>query len=712
MRAPCTWPEQAEGGIDFAGWVSYAALQCHGQPTERTESPMAEYDIIIKGGTIVDGTRTPRYVSDIAIKDGKIAQIGGLKGKTAAHVLDAEGCIVAPGFIDLHTHYDAQIFWDPYCTLSGWHGVTSVALGNCGFGFAPSRVEDRDRAMLGMTRNEAIPYDAMKAVMPWDWVTFPEFIDSLTRTPKGVNCLTYVPLTPLYAWVMGWEDAKKRRPTEAELQEMCRLIHEAMNAGACGWSAQVLGPKSIQRDYDGTPMVTDLLSEHEILTFAKVLAERDEGFIELAYQETGEEGRPLAEETKRFFEKVAAVAKRPILYQAVAPNAVHPEMHRERIKWLESCADRGLRVYGQGVTRRGGFEMNFVDWNLIDDIEAWREVTLGTKDERKAKMQDPEMRRRLKEEWDAGIRPTTVVARSVGSLIVQTRNEKVDIGAASAFPTLPAPVEVGGASYFLIKTRDGYKLLSRVCPHQGGTVREIGPSFICRTHGYRYDKDGGKCLNAPELRMKSYVVNVKDGRLIALLPDAKTGNSSLVGQTVQQIADAQGKHVIDALLDMVVEDDLETEFFAPTQGRDTAQFTTELVDSNVVVAGVSDGGAHVKFLTAGIYPTDLLTWLVRDEKTVSLEDAHYKLSYLPAHLGGFKDRGAIREQAPADIVIYDLAKLEVLPSEVAEDLPGGEWRRIQKSKGYNWILVNGEITFENGEPTGALPGKFLRNGRG
>ena len=561
---------------------------------------MADYDIIIKGGTVVDGTRTPRYVGDIAIKDGRIAQIGGLKGKTAERVLDAAGRIVAPGFVDLHTHYDAQIFWDPYCTLSGWHGVTSVALGNCGFGFAPSRVEDRDRAMLGMTRNEAIPYDAMKAGMPWDWVTFPEFIDSLTRTPKGVNCLTYVPLTPLYAWVMGWEEAKKRRPTEAELEEMCRLIHEAMDAGACGWSAQVLGPKSIQRDYDGTPMVTDLLSEHEILTFAKVLADRDEGFIELAYQETGEEGRPLAEATKQFFEKVAAVAKRPILYQAVAPNAVHPEMHRERIKWLESCAERGLRVYGQGVTRRGGFEMTFVDWNLFDDTEAWREVTLGTRDERKAKMQDPEMRRRLKEEWDTGVRPTTVVARSVGSLIVQARNAKVDIGAEAEFPNLPAPVEVGDASYFLIKTRDGYKLLSRVCPHQGGTVREIGPSFICRTHGYRYDKDGGKCLNAPELRMKSYVVNVKDGRLIALLPDAKTANSSLAGQTVQQIADAQGKHVIDALLDMVVEDDLATEFYAPTQGRDTAQFTTELVDSNVVVAGVSDGGAHVKFLTAGI----------------------------------------------------------------------------------------------------------------
>ena len=673
---------------------------------------MADFDIIIKGGTVVDGARTPRYLSDVAIKDGKIAQIGGLGNKTADRVLDAKGRIVAPGFVDLHTHYDAQIFWDPYCTLSGWHGVTSVALGNCGFGFAPSRVEDQDRAMLSMTRNEAIPYGAMKEGMPWDWVTFPDFIESLSNTPKGVNCLTYVPLTPLYAWVMGWEEAKKRRPTEDELQEMCRLINEAMDAGACGWSAQVLGATSVQRDYDGTPMITDLLSEHEVLTFAKILAARDEGFIELAYQETGEEGRPLGEATRIFFERVAEAAQRPVLYQAVTPNSVHPEQHRERIRWLQSCAERGLRVYGQGATRRGGFEMTFEDWNLFDDAPAWRDVTLGTKDERKAKMEDPEMRRRLKEEWDSGTRPRQVIAGSVGSLIVQTKNTNVDIGAESEFTKMPAPVSVDGSNYFLINTRDGYKLLSTICPHQGGTVGDEGEMFVCDNHGYQYETDGGKCINADGLRMKSYVVNVKDGRMIALVPDEKAAAAAESGQTVQQIADQEGKHVIDALLDMVVADDLTTEFLAETQGRETAQYTAEVLDSNLVVAGVSDGGAHVKFLTAGVYPTDMLCWLVRDEKVITLEDAHYKLSYLPAHFGGFKDRGAIREGAPADIVVYDLNKLEILPSEVAEDLPGGEWRRIQKANGYNWIMVNGEITFEEGEPTGAMPGRLLHNGRG
>ena len=196
--------------------------------------------------------------------------------------------------------------------------------------------------------------------------------------------------------------------------------------------------------------------------------------------------------------------------------------------------------------------------------------------------------------------------------------------------------------------------------------------------------------------------------MIALVPDG-AGDT---GMTVQQIADRQGRHVIDTLLDMVVEGDLATEFYADTQGRDVAQYTAEVLDSNHIVAGVSDGGAHVKFLTAGIYPTDMLSWLVRDEKVITLEDAHYKLSYLPAHLGGFKDRGAIREGSPADIVVYDMDKLEALPSEVAVDLPGGEWRRIQKSRGYEYIMVNGEITFRDGEPTGAMPGRLLRNGRG
>ena len=142
---------------------------------------------IIKNGTIFDGTRIPRYRADIGIKDGVIAKIGRLDAKDAGKVIDAEGKHVCPGFIDLHTHYDAQLFWDPYCTLSGWHGITSVVIGNCGFGFAPVAPELRERSMLSMTRVEAIPFESMKAGMPWDWVTFPDYLDSIDRTPKAIN---------------------------------------------------------------------------------------------------------------------------------------------------------------------------------------------------------------------------------------------------------------------------------------------------------------------------------------------------------------------------------------------------------------------------------------------------------------------------------------------------------------------------------------------
>jgi N-acyl-D-amino-acid deacylase len=575
---------------------------------------MPEFDLLIRGGTIVDGLRTPAHAGDLAITNGRVAAIGDdLRPSQARKVLDAQGLIVAPGFVDLHTHYDAQVQWDPYCTLSGWHGVTSVAIGNCGFGFAPCRPEDRDRAMLSMTRNEAIPYAPMKAGMLWDWVTFPEFLNTLDRIPKAVNVLSYVPLTPLYAWVMGWQEAKSRRPTEKELQELCRLIREGLDAGACGWSAQVLGPDSLQRDYDGTPMITDLISDEELFTFGRLLAERGEGSIELTYT------APNKDEKQRFafFEQLAAVTRRPILYQLVIALARDPERHRSRLRWLEDCHRRGLPLYGQGATtRQAGFEFTFEDWNLFDDSPSWREVTIGTPAERKRKMQDPELRDHLRAEWDAGKKPG-----------------------------------------------------------RGALEAAAG------TH-------------AEDMRIEEVV-----------RPELE----KYVGLTWKELASAVGKHPVDALLDLVVADDLQTEFIV-TAHLDDPTHTAEVANSPLCVPGVSDGGAHLKFITTGSYPTDLLTWLVRDEQAVTLEEAHYKLSTLSAQLGGFRDRGFLKEGAPADVVAYDLNELALLPTEVVHDLPGGDWRRIQRAKGYRYVLVNGEVTLEDGQPTGAFSGKLLRHG--
>src|SRR5437870_2869520 len=226
---------------------------------------MAEFDILIKGGTVVDGTRVPRYPADLWIKDGRIAQIGGHSAGSARTTIDAAGLIVAPGFVDLHTHYDAQIRWDPWCTFSGWHGVTSVVLGNCGFGFAPVKPEFRERSMLTMTRTEAIPFDAMKGGMKWEWETIPEYLDSLARAPKGVNCIQYMPTASLMTYVMGLEAAKARPATEQERAEMRRLLHQGLDAGLCGFSIQRLGKHSGQADHDGSPMVTDTMVDEDIL---------------------------------------------------------------------------------------------------------------------------------------------------------------------------------------------------------------------------------------------------------------------------------------------------------------------------------------------------------------------------------------------------------------------------------------------------------------
>ncbi|MGH7898651.1 MAG: amidohydrolase family protein, partial [Candidatus Binatia bacterium] len=188
-----------------------------------------------------------------------------------------------------------------------------------------------------------------------------------------------------------------------------------------------------------------------------------------------------------------------------------------------------------------------------------------------------------------------------------------------------------------------------------------------------------------------------------------------LGKTVGEVARAEGKHPLDAMLDVALAGDLEVEFRTPEVFSTDAEKVAEMLRSPYVLPGVSDGGAHVKFFPTGTYTTDMLAWLVRDTEKLTLEDAHYHLSSLPAQAAGFRDRGTLREGAPADIVVYDLEKLGIVPRgdyEVAHDLPAGEWRRIQRAEGYRWILVNGEITFEDGRCTGATPGKLLRHGKG
>jgi len=562
-----------------------------------------EYDLVIKDGLIFDGSGAPRRRGDVAVSQGKIAAMGRVDASAAASVIDASGMHVAPGFVDLHTHYDAQIFWDPYCTLSGWHGITSVAIGNCGFGFAPVAEDMREYAMKSMTRVEAIPYASMQQGMPWDWVSFPEYLDSLERTPKALNILPYVPAGPMLVEVLGLADAKAgRMPTAEEHQRLADMLNESMDAGGCGWSAQRLpptGPAAVQRDWDGTPMPTDMMNDETALLFAEVLAARNEGVQQVTLT-TGDIKHDLAH-----LEAVASTSGRPVLHNVVQAFEDKPHIHRKQIEWLERCRERGIPVYGQGVTSDAGFTFTLEDWNLYDDSEQWMEATTGSLDERKHKLADPERRAGLRENLPQ---------------------------------TATAPID---------------------------TVTVLSP---------RSD-------STEQFREMS----------------------------VAQVAERTGKHPVDAMLDIAVEDDLRTLFFvAPPQG--SSDLLKEIVQYPHMLFGVSDGGAHTKFLTAGRYPTETLAQQVRDNQWITYEEAHRRLSALPAQLAGFTDRGVLRNGCPADIVVYDAANLAVGPNEVAEDLPGGEWRRIQKASGYHAVVVNGEQTIADDELLNVHSGQLLRHG--
>jgi N-acyl-D-amino-acid deacylase len=573
---------------------------------------MPRYDLVIKGGTVVDGIRTPRYRADVGIKDGRIAQIGVIDATEGAEVVDASGKVVAPGFVDIHTHYDSQLFWDPWCTMSGWHGVTSVVLGNCGFGFAPCRPEDQDRAMLSLSRNEAVPIKTMRAGMPWDWETFPEFLDSVERTPKGVNVMSLVPLAPLYAYVVGVDKAKAERATDDELDEMCRLLKESMDAGGVGWSSQISGDVfNVQLDYDGTPMVTDMMTEREVVAFSRALREIGRGSTQITGQ----------------LETAALIAResgRPIVWNALAPTGSVNQHGEARYPHLDTIArleelnrEDGLRVFASAQIVRFKSEIVLENYNLMDIFPAWKEAGLGELDEKVAKFADPERRPALREAVD-------MLEGGFG---------------AARYP-----------------------------------MAEITVNWI-----------SSDTPNALELKER------------------------YEGFTLGEIAEREGKHLVDAMLDIAVSARLNAGF-GTTMIEMDPQAVKEVASCSVALPGISDGGAHTKFVTTARFATELLGHWVREHEVMTLEEAHWRLSAYPAQAVGLRDRGWLAEGMPADVIVYDPEIVDALPQERAFDYPADEWRLIQKAIGYDRIIVNGVTTFIDGECTGATPGRLLRHG--
>src|SRR5690348_18210385 len=234
------------------------------------------YDLLIKNGTIVDGTGAPRHLGDVAVSGGRIAEIGKITD-SAAKVIDASDLIVAPGFVDPHTHYDAQICWDPQITPSSWHGVTSVVMGNCGVGLAPCRPQVHDIVTHDLVNVEAIPYEVLKRGVTWDWESFPSYMAAAAKRGSAVNLGFIAPLTPFRHYVMG-EASMERAATGQETEKIGELLREAVAAGALGWSLTT-GVQHI--GYQGRPLACRLADRAELKAYAHVLRDLGKGAIEI-----------------------------------------------------------------------------------------------------------------------------------------------------------------------------------------------------------------------------------------------------------------------------------------------------------------------------------------------------------------------------------------------------------------------------------------------
>ena len=567
------------------------------------------FDLIVRGGEIVDGTGAGRFTGDLGVIDGKIAQRGDLQGAEADRIIDAAGMIVAPGVIDTHTHYDAQINWDPYCTNSGWHGMTTAVIGNCGFGYAPAKPDMHIRYMQMMVNTEQIPYAAQAAGLSWDWETFPQWLDHLRRLPKGVNVASYLPLNPLLIYVMGVEAAKTRPATTEERRRMRELLHEAMDHGALGFSFSYLGVAGNSHvDFDQSPMPSDVMAPEEAFNLCEVLRDRGQGVIQLL-AEMPATGDPAPR--RAFVEELARRSGQRVFHNVVVPIRDHPEFHRSALQWLDQCRGAGLDIWSQSFIQRNWSEFKVMDMNAWDCVPVFRTMTQAdTVASKLALVSSQDYRDRLRREYDPN------------------------------------------------------KMYEALGPLECHILNDAGSAT-------RFKADEGKVLS--------------------------------------DIAEKHAISITDLFLDILIESKLTAQFSREGIMGYDVDARSELLRHPRILAGSSDGGAHGKFHSGGQWSTDLIKWLVHETGEFSLEEIHHIMSGRPAAVMGLQRCGTLEIGKAADVMIYDLDAIGYNwgKYQIAHDLPGDEWRRIAPALGIRAIVVNGQVTFEDGQCTGATPGTVL-----
>ena len=555
------------------------------------------FDLVIQNGLVVDGTGRPGQHAGVAIADGKIVEIGRVNGP-AKKTIDAADCVVAPGFIDPHTHYDAQICWDGALTPSSWHGVTSVVMGNCGVGLAPCRPGTRETAMRDLVNVEAIPYDVLARGISWDWETFPEYMQAAQRRGPSLNLAFLAPLTPFRHYVMGGE-SMERAATPEETARISALLAEAMDAGAFGFSSTILNQ---HLGYQGRPLACRNASRDELKAYANVLKAKNRGAIEVAL--TRQIG-VLEEDQCELLDLLLAASGRPVTFIALFDRDDLPEAVRDTLRRAAPMIARGARPQTSPLPLTREIDMH--NPFSFAAFPSWKRVFADTsKEAQKSVYRDPAFRNQFREE-------------------------------------LKNPLAFGN--------------WERITLHE---------------------------VRSPALK-------------------------SWEGLSVAEIGRAQGKDGVDAFLDLTLADDLDLEF-TMTSYNTRVDRMTELLNNPSILIGLGDGGAHVDMLCDSGYPTYLLGTWVRERGVLTLEEAVRRLTSDPADLFGIHDRGRLQPGLAADVAIFDPATVgSSSRGERRHDLPGGGKRMVMPSRGVQYSIVNGSVTYANGALTGAAAGRVLRS---
>jgi N-acyl-D-amino-acid deacylase len=561
-------------------------------------------DLVIRNAQLVDGTGAPAYAGDLAVAAGRIAALGRISERGATEI-DARGQVLAPGFIDLHTHYDCQLFWDPNATPSPWHGVTTVVMGNCGFTMAPCHPEHRETVMRLMAYVEGIPLDTLRAALPWSWTDYPSYLDALEAQGTGVNVASFIGHSAMRLWVMG-ADAVERAATPSERAEMAGLVREGMRAGALGWSTSFSQTHFFGDD--GKPCPSRLADADEVRALAAVLREFDRGLIEIAPR-TIIGGVDDKSAEQQFFAELARESGKTVVWAPLLANAFQPGGAARLIDEAAAFQAAGQQVVPQVGCRPLELRFDFTTAGFgLDNNAIWKPIMAKPLAERRRLFADPEFRREL---------------------------------------------------------------------------RSYGEPFVAAlTPGWH--------------------------RLFVRFA-ATPAVQALQDQSIAEIAAARGEDPLEVFCDVVLADDLRTQWGALMMNEDAA-VVGPLLRHPAGLLALSDAGAHCDTLCDQGFTSYLLGHWVRDTGVLGLEEAVRLITSVPAARYGLEGRGQLRVGDAADLVLFDRSQVGMLPTELAHDLPGGQRRLLQRARGVDYVFVNGVAVVEQGVPVDRRPGRLLRGG--